>query len=119
MIRTLLVSAILALGGFISSQASAHAFLTTASPKVGSTVSASPREIVLNFTEDLEPAFSSVEVDGPSGAKIASGKPLISGARMIVPLMGPLASGVYKVVWHATAVDTHKTQGNFNFTIKP
>jgi copper resistance protein C len=117
--RILLVSAAVALGGFISTQASAHAFLTTASPKVGSTVSASPREIVLNFTEGLEPAFSSVEVDGPSGAKIAAGKPMISGARMVVTVTRPLASGVYKVVWHATAVDTHKTQGSFNFTIKP
>jgi hypothetical protein len=41
---------------FGSSRAFAHAFLTTALPKVGSTVSTSP-QIVLNFTEQLEPVF--------------------------------------------------------------
>ncbi|RYY11978.1 MAG: copper resistance protein CopC, partial [Alphaproteobacteria bacterium] len=30
-----------------------------------------------------------------------------------------LAPGTYKVIWHATAVDTHKTEGNFSFTVKP
>jgi methionine-rich copper-binding protein CopC len=29
----------------------------------------------------------------------------------------PLRAGVYKVIWHATAVDTHKTDGSFNFTV--
>ena len=42
--------------------AHAHAFLDHASPRVGSTVAIAPRELLLWFTEKLEPAFSTVEV---------------------------------------------------------
>jgi methionine-rich copper-binding protein CopC len=31
----------------------------------------------------------------------------------------PLAAGTYKVIWHATDADTHKTQGSYRFTVKP
>ena len=31
----------------------------------------------------------------------------------------PLAAGDYRVHWHAVAVDTHHTQGTFEFTVKP
>jgi copper resistance protein C len=29
----------------------------------------------------------------------------------------PLAPGVYQVQWHVISVDTHRTQGNFSFTV--
>jgi methionine-rich copper-binding protein CopC len=28
-----------------------------------------------------------------------------------------LAAGTYTVIWHVTSVDTHKTQGKFQFTV--
>jgi len=31
----------------------------------------------------------------------------------------PLPSGRYKVSWHVVSVDTHLTQGDFTFEIKP
>jgi hypothetical protein len=30
-----------------------------------------------------------------------------------------LGAGVYTVIWHATSVDAHKTEGRFTFTVKP
>ena len=47
-----------------------HAFLDHASPLVGSTVATPPRELVLWFTEKLEPAFSSIEVLNAQGHAI-------------------------------------------------
>ena len=44
----------------------AHAFLQSASPKVGSTVSAPPREVSITFSEAVVPAFSKITVSGPS-----------------------------------------------------
>ena len=54
--RTLLVvtSLVLALG---ASAAQAHAFLDHATPLVGSTVASAPHEVVLTFTQNLEPAM--------------------------------------------------------------
>jgi methionine-rich copper-binding protein CopC len=33
-----------------------------------------------------------------------------------LPMLGP---GVYRVKWHVVSVDTHRTEGDFNFTVKP
>ena len=54
--------------------AQAHAFLDHASPKVGSTVASAPKELLLWFTEKLEPAFSTVEVRNAQGIAVQSGK---------------------------------------------
>src|SRR5262249_42509542 len=40
----------------------AHAYLDHASPRVGNTVAQSPKEVMLWFTEKIEPAFSTIEV---------------------------------------------------------
>jgi methionine-rich copper-binding protein CopC len=30
-----------------------------------------------------------------------------------------LAPGLYTVIWHIASVDTHRTEGRFQFTIRP
>ena len=99
-----------------SPAAQAHAFLDHASPLVGSTIATAPREVTLSFTQNLEPAFSSVEVTDSSGARVDAGKPRISGNTMRVGLkrLGP---GTHRVRWRALSVDTHKTQGSFTFHV--
>ena len=113
-LRILLISLLLA--ALSNAAAHAHAFLDHASPLVGSTVASAPREVSLTFTQNLEAAFSSVQVTGPNGARVDAGKPQISGNTMHVGLKaaGP---GTYHVRWHALSVDTHKTEGSFTFTV--
>ena len=96
--------------------AQAHAFLDHASPLVGSTVASAPREVSLTFTQNLESAFSSVQVTDANGARVDQGKAQISGNTMRVGLKasGP---GAYHVHWHALSVDTHTTQGSFTFHV--
>jgi copper resistance protein C len=98
--------------------ARAHAFLDHASPLVGSTVPTAPREVSLSFTQNLEAAFSSVEVTDGSGARVDQGKAQISGSTMRVGLKA-LSPGTYHVRWHALSVDTHKTEGSFTFHVGP
>ena len=103
----------------IASPAFAHAFLERANPPVGASVHASPPELSIQFTEGVEPTFSKIEVDGADGAAIATGKPHLapdSNRRLIIELP-KLPPGTYTVIWHATSVDTHKTEGNFKFTV--
>jgi methionine-rich copper-binding protein CopC len=113
--RTLfaVMSILFALG---ASAARAHAFLDHASPLVGSTVASAPHEVVLTFTQNLEPAFSTVEVTDGTGARVDQGKASVSGNTMRIGLKagGP---GSYKVNWHALSVDTHTTQGAFSFRV--
>jgi methionine-rich copper-binding protein CopC len=96
--------------------AKAHAFLDHAEPRVGSTVPNAPRELSLSYTQNLEPAFSAVEVNDASGKRVDLGKPSISGAVMRVGLR-PLKAGTYRVRWHVLSIDTHTTEGSFTFHV--
>jgi copper resistance protein C len=114
--RKVTVIASLLIAAFAGNVAQAHAFLAHATPAVGSTVQTAPNELTLLFTQNLEPAFSTVEVTGPDGARIDAGKPQISSNTMVIAIKagGP---GVYHVQWHAVSVDTHTTQGAYTFTV--
>jgi methionine-rich copper-binding protein CopC len=94
----------------------AHAMLASASPPVGGSVGAAPRQVTLSFTQGLEPSFSSVQVTDSKGARVDLGKPQISGSTMSVELKS-LGPGTYRVNWHVLSVDTHKTQGSFSFHV--
>jgi copper resistance protein C len=96
--------------------ASAHAFLDHAEPRVGSSVPTAPRQLSLWFTQNLEPAFTTVEVQNSAGARVDQGKPRIAANEMHVGLK-PLSPGTYRVLWHALSVDTHTTEGSFTFQV--
>ena len=113
-IRFLIVSASLFVLGNVAAQA--HASLDRASPQVGGTVASAPREVSLTFTQNLEAAFSSVQVTDGNGTRVDQGKPQVSGNTMRVGLKS-LSPGTYRVRWQVLSVDTHKTEGSFTFTI--
>jgi methionine-rich copper-binding protein CopC len=94
----------------------AHAFLDHAEPRVGSSVAAAPRQLSLWFTQNLEPAFSTVAVQNSAGGRVDQGKPRVASNVMRVGLK-PLPPGTYRVLWHALSVDTHTTEGSFSFHV--
>jgi len=100
----------------VGTQAFAHAQLEKSTPAIGGTV-ASASEIRLEFSEGVEPRFSKVSGGAvPLGA--AKTEPS-NQAVLIVPITKALAAGAYTVRWQAVSVDTHHTQGTFEFTVKP
>jgi copper resistance protein C len=103
-----------------ATSAFAHAQLEKATPTVGGTVSP-PSEIRLEFSEGVELKFTKVSLTGPGGAvPLAAAKTEPSNqAVLIVPISKPLPAGAYTVHWQAVSVDTHHTQGTFEFTVKP
>jgi copper resistance protein C len=119
MMRKLRLFALSAAFALAATAAFAHAQLEKATPGVGSTV-ASASELKLEFSEGVETKFTSVTLAGPGGA-VAAGKPVVEGgdAKVIVVKFAPLPPGDYTVTWKAVSVDTHHTQGNFSFTVKP
>jgi len=97
----------------------AHAFLKDAEPDVGSTIQASPSEVRIRFTENVEPAFSSIQVFDASGKEVDKRDVHLDrsdGALLHVSLP-PLIAGIYKVVWRVVSVDTHVTNGSFTFGV--
>jgi methionine-rich copper-binding protein CopC len=115
-IPTLAMTALLTLAA--ATTAHAHAFLDHAEPRVGSTTPAAPKEVVLFFSQNIEPTFSSIEVSDASGARVDQGKPKISATTMRVGVK-PLPPGTYRVRWQVLSVDTHTTEGNFSFSVGP
>ena len=117
MIRTLAWLAVLA--PLLTSPAFAHAFLERADPPVGSSVPTAPHTLTLRFTEGVEPLFSTVAVNDGNGTAITVGKPHTASGndRELLVSLPDLHSGRYTVTWHVTSVDTHKTEGSFQFTV--
>jgi len=99
----------------------AHTQLERSSPAAGNSLAAAPKEVVLSFTSNLEPAFSTIEVQDASGAAMQTGKSVVDPklrTQMRVPLKA-LPPGTYKVIWRVLSVDTHRTQGSFTFRVGP
>jgi copper resistance protein C len=111
----------IAAANVISLAAWAHAFLDQAVPPVGGTVPGPPKEIRLTFSEGVEPRFSGIEVATSDGQAIATGPAIGDPAddKQLVVAIPPLASGRYRVRWHVVSVDTHRTEGEYTFTVGP
>jgi copper resistance protein C len=99
----------------------AHAFLDRANPAVGSKVRGSPGEVRLWFTEKLEVTFSKLQVFNEAGQEVDSHNQHLDSrdTAVLVVSVPALKPGVYKVVWRAVSVDTHKTEGSFKFEVLP
>ncbi len=118
-VPALLAPTLLAILG-LPSAASAHAFLQTAVPAVGSTVRTAPTEVRINFTEGIEPAFTTIHVADAQGQRVDQGSPHLEDDNTHFAIgLKALPPGSYHVTWKAVAVDTHHTEGSFTFTVAP
>jgi copper resistance protein C len=113
--RGALAAALLA----VAQLASAHAYPKVQQPGPGAKVDA-PHEVVIEFTEALEPTFSSMVVTTESGTQVTTHKSTIDldDNRHMRVSLPTLQAGVYTVQWKAFAADGHRTQGHYNFTVK-
>ena len=116
MLRSSLAGIIPLLLLFATGDASAHASLDHAEPRVGNKVARPPHEVTLWFTQKLEPAFSNVTVTNAAGQRVDTAKPRVSGNQMSVSVR-PGGTGTYHVTWHVLSVDTHTADGNFTFQV--
>src|ERR1700704_5632477 len=89
----------------VTGEASAHALLDRAEPRVGNSVATAPREVTLWFTQKLEPACSTIPVTNAAGQRVDTGKARISGNQMSISVR-PGGTGTYRVNWHVLSVDT-------------
>jgi methionine-rich copper-binding protein CopC len=95
----------------------AHAHLKSQTPAADSTVAA-PADLRLTFSEGVEASFTKVTLTH-DGAAVAL-KPLSTEGdkkTLIVTPAAPLSTGEYKVEWHAVSVDTHKSEGAYQFKV--
>jgi methionine-rich copper-binding protein CopC len=105
----------LAIGG----NADAHAFLLKSDPTVGATVTA-PKTVRLEFSEAVELSLSGIDVaNGAGGAVPTNARFNSNDHKVLLADLPPLSPGAYHVKWHVVSVDTHRTEGDFIFSVKP
>jgi len=118
--RTLLTgmaSFVLGAGLFGPPPVHAHAFLDHAEPRVGATIAAPPAAVILTFTEPVEANFCRVDLHDEHGQPVAAAgleHPQPTELRLPLPTLSP---GTYAVHWAVLSVDTHQTEGRFEFTV--
>jgi methionine-rich copper-binding protein CopC len=115
-IGTFTLLAVIVLGG----PTLAHPRLESASPSPDVSISASPSEIKLNFSEGIIPKFSGLELKDEAGQLIKTGETVTDpkdSKQLVTPLSKPLAAGRYTVSWHAVSEDTHRVNGDYTFRV--
>jgi methionine-rich copper-binding protein CopC len=95
--------------------ANAHAHLQKSSPAEGSVITASPPNLVLNFSEAAKLTALSIQKGGEPEQKL---KPLSTTAaqQISVPLPA-LTPGTYSVNWRVVSDDGHMMAGVLHFTL--
>lgn len=110
----------LVIWGLGASLALAHSGLKRAEPPVESVLKRPPSEVKLTFTERLEPAYSSVRVEGADGVQVDRQDSHVDRANPLLlrVTLKPLAQGTYTVIWRVLSVDSHVTEGRFTFRVE-
>ena len=104
----------------MNSISQAHAHLDHAEPKVGSTVSDAPKVVKIWFSEGVEPDLSKITVKTADGKSVGKDDTHVDSSdnKLLIVSVADLAPGTYTVAWSVVADDTHKTHGDFEFTVK-
>ncbi|MEW5989630.1 MAG: copper resistance protein CopC, partial [Chloroflexota bacterium] len=79
----------------------AHANLVTADPAPNTVLEQSPPQVVIRFTEPLEPEFSAIQVLDVLGQGVDSGdsRQDTNDPTVLIVSLPPLPDGTYTVVW--------------------
>ena len=97
----------------------AHTSPVTMMPAVDSTVG-TPESVTIHFSGALEPKFSLITVTDASGHVVNKEPSVVSAAdgKVMTVALPKLAPGVYTVHWVGVSTDTHRSQGDYKFTVK-
>ncbi|HLE96490.1 MAG TPA: copper resistance protein CopC [Candidatus Thermoplasmatota archaeon] len=97
--------------------AAAHASVVASDPGAGEAAPRAPDRVVVEFSEALDPSFSSLRVENAEGVRIDKGDLVVDGTRAGVGLPA-LPKGIYFARWQALSkADGHTTRGSIPFVV--
>jgi copper transport protein len=117
--RLLVLAMALALLLFAAPSASAHAVLLRADPEIGGVTPTPPAELLLQFSEPVEPRFSTIVVTDKNGDNVTRGKVSTGddNSSLVTALQPGLKDGWYRVEWRVLSIDGHRIRGVFQFGV--
>jgi copper transport protein len=98
----------------------AHANLVRSEPQAGALLDTAPKELVLEFSEELDPGFSRIQLYNSKNQVVNAGPGLIDpAAPMVIRLaLGDLPKDSYTALLRVrSAVDGHVTEGSVPFGV--
>ena len=103
----------------VNGRALAHASLVDSDPAQGAALDHAPQEIVLHFSEEVDPTFSHVDLLDANGSTVIPGPGTVDADGLTLRLkVSSLPDGVYNAVWETrSAVDGHVTFGTVGFAV--
>lgn len=111
---------LIVLGLLFPGDALGHASFLRSSPSLDAVLDEAPPELTIEFSEPLDPSFSSVELVKASGIAVETGPGRVdtgTPATYRLPLPA-LAEGSYEAHWRArSAIDGHLYDGTVRFTV--
>lgn len=98
--------------------AAAHTSLVGSEPAKDASVASPLTAVVLNFSEEINPASADVAVTSVDGRNWVSGSASVEGPGLMVAV-GPerLTNGLYTVSYRGVSADGHTVSGSYTFTI--
>ncbi|MDR7483547.1 MAG: copper resistance protein CopC [Armatimonadota bacterium] len=112
------VVAALAAGAAWPAPAVAHAVLERALPAPGSAIATPPDQVVLVFSEPIEPRFSAASVRDARGQSVSGPAQAGDDGRTLLLPLSELPTGIFTVRWRVlSAVDGHVTSGAHLFGV--
>ncbi|WP_117667066.1 copper resistance CopC family protein [Micromonospora sp. MW-13] len=101
----------------VPTPAQAHNSLRSADPARDATLNVAPTEIALEFTERLNPTFTTIVVTDAGNQRVGTGAPVVAETRGTVTLTAPLGNGTYTVAYRVVSADGHPVQGSYAFAV--
>jgi len=97
----------------------AHAELLSSFPADQELLAVAPTEIVLQFTETIDPIEPGIRLVDNNGDDVEIGAvdQSVGTDRMRASVPDSLADGTYVVAWQGVSADSHRVRGSFTFSV--
>jgi copper transport protein len=107
------------IGGAPAGTVLAHAELVSSTPANQAILGVSPGEILLRFSEDVDPIGQAILLVDGDGDPVPLGpiSQVGGGDTISAEVPGTIADGTYVVGWQAVSADSHKIRGAFTFSV--
>lgn len=115
--RTLAAVGAAALTCTFAAPAGAHDVLEGAEPSARETLTETPDELVLTYSDAVQQVGNRISVTDSAGEVVAEGEPTADGSVVTFDLPEDLADGSYTTTWRVVSSDGHPISGTTDFTV--